>query len=288
MDALTYPWESYLPKRQQWHRASQSKPYDPEARFMYVNPEATPLSILESFKSLQGVWVERAADADLESLRQFPQLKVVRLREPRIASLAPLRHLPNLHALHLEEPPVLHGLDRLQNVRCLVMRHFRQIKSLSAMAGLTRLCAVSLSTIPNWDAAGRCLEVESLEPFRQAATLESLALMGVWPLDGRLDALHSLTRLKFLHISHVYRFRLEEYAALRRLLPNAVGHCLEPYFTLPQLDVRCKRCDAQLVFLTGPRPRTPRRLCPNCHAPRLRQHVQRWNAAVQGTAGVKN
>jgi hypothetical protein len=207
----------------------------------------------------------------------------VRLVEPRITSLAPLRHLPNLQALSMEDPPVLHGLDHLQNLRCLTMRHFRRIKSLSPVAALSELRALSFSTIPSWDASRRWLQVESLEPLRKAVALESLALMGVWPLDGRLDPLHGLAKLQFLHISHVYEFRLEQYAALRRALPEARGHCLQPYFPLPQLNLRCKRCDEEMVFLTGPRPRTPRQLCPKCHAHRLEEHVRQWNAALHGT-----
>jgi hypothetical protein len=285
MDALAYPYEHYLPKVQQWHRAGGEKPHDPEARFVYVNPRATPLNVLETFKNLEGVWLDRAADADLESTAQYPSVAIMRLRAPRITSLAPLRRLTNLAALSLEDPLVLHGLDRLQSLRCLVMTHFRRIKSLSEVAGLPDLRAVLLKTIPSWDASGRCLEVESFEPFRKAVALESLALMGVWPLDGRLDPLHGLAKLQYLHISHVYRFSLEQYAALRRALPNAQGHCLEPYFPLPQLNLRCKRCDEELVFLTGPRPRTPRQICPKCHRRKLEEHVERWNAAVEKASG---
>jgi hypothetical protein len=288
MDALTYPYELYLPKVQQWHRVGGAKPRDPEARFVYVDTTATSLGVLESFMNLQGVWLHRAADADMEPLSRFPSLAVVRLVMPRITSLTPLKHLPNLQALSLEDPPVLHGLERLRNLRCLAMRHFRRIKSLSAVAALSDLRALSLSTIPSWDASRRCLQVESFEPFRKAVALESLALMGVWPLDGRLDALHGLAKLQFLHISHVYGFSLEQYAGLRRSLPDARGHCLEPYFPLPQLNLHCKRCGEELVFLTGPRPRSPRKLCPKCHAHKLQEHVRQWNAALQTEPGRKS
>jgi hypothetical protein len=288
MDALTYPYEVYLPKVQQWHRVGGPKPHDPEAEFVFLDTMTTPLAVLEGFKRLQGVWLARAADTHLESLSQIPALAVVRLVEPRITTLAPLRRLPNLQALSLEDPPVLHGLERLQNLRCLTMRHFRRINSLSAVADLPELRALSLSTIPSWDASRRCLQVESFEPLRKAAALESLALMGVWPQDGRLDALHGLVKLQFLHISHVYGFSLEQYAALARALPHTRGHCLEPYFALPQLNLRCKRCDEELVFLTGPRPRTPRQLCPKCRVQKLEEHVRQWNAALQAAPGTES
>jgi hypothetical protein len=281
MDALAYPYEFYLPKVQQWYRAGGPKPHDPEARFVHVNPVVAPLSVLDDFKNLQGVWVWRPVDAHLEELSRFPRLSVVRLVEPRITSLAPLKHLPNLQALSMDDPPVLNGLEGLRNLRCLTMRHFRRINSLSSVAALPELRALSLSTIPSWDASRRCLQVESLEPLREAVALESLALMGVWPQDGRLDALHSLAKLKFLHISAVYGFSLEQYAALRRSLPNARGHCLEPFFKLPQVILRCKRCGEELVFLTGPRPRTRRQLCPKCHAHKLEEHIRQWKAALK-------
>lgn len=287
MDALAYPYEFYLPKAQQWHHVSGTKPHNPDARFVQVNPAGVPLSVLDDFKGLQGVWLGGATDAHLESLAQMPALTAVKLMEPRITSLSPLGRLPKLRALGLEDPPTLSGLEVLRHLRCLAMRHFRRITSLSPVAALQELSALSFSTIPSWDASRRCLQVESFEPLRKAAALESLALMGVWPQDGRLDALHGLKRLQFLHISHVYGFSLEQYAALRRALPHARGHCLEPYFPLPQLNLRCKRCDEEIVFLTGPRPRTPRQLCPKCRAHKLDEHVRQWEAAVLPGPGTE-
>jgi hypothetical protein len=290
MDALTYPYEFYLPKAQQWHRVGGQKPHDPEARFVYVDPTAAPIGVLADFKDLQGVWLWQAAYAHIETLSRFPAISVVRLAEPRISSLAPLKHLPNLQALSLEDPLVLEGLEGLQRLRCLAMRHFRRINSLAPMAALSELRAASLSTIPSWDASRRCLQVESFEPLRKAGALESLALMGIWPQDGRLDALHRLVKLKFLHISHVYGFSLEQYAALRRALPDARGQCLEPFFPLPQLNLHCKRCGEELVFLTGPRPRTRRQLCPKCHTHKLEEHIRQWKAALKDApeAGGRN
>jgi hypothetical protein len=138
-----------------------------------------------------------------------------------------------------------------------------------------------MSTILSWDASRRCLEIDSLEPLRKLINLESLRLMGIKPLDRRLDPLHDLTNLKYLHISHEFQFQLEDYAALARALPETSGHCLLPYYTIPQLSLRCKRCDGEIVFLTGPRPRTRRQLCPVCDERKLRQHEGQWNDAVK-------
>ena len=144
---------------------------------------------------------------------------------------------------------------------------------------------VSMSTIPSWDASRRCLEVESFEPLSKLSDLESLCLMSVMPRDRRLGPLHRLTNLRYLNISHVYNFQLEDYANLARSLPNTLGHCLQPYYVLPNLQLHCKRCGGETVFLTGPRPRTPRRLCPKCHGHRLEENVRQWNRAK--SAGSK-
>jgi hypothetical protein len=281
MDALTYPSEFYLPKMQQWHRVGGAKPHDSGAPFVYLDTRAASLDILESFRKLQGVWLGRATQDDLEALARFSTLSVVRLVEPRITTLAPLRHLPNMTALSLEDFQSLSGLERLRNLQCLAMRHFPHVHSLSPIESLLQLRTVSLSTIPSWDASRRCLEVDSFAPFSGLADLESLSLMGVRPLDGRLDSIEKLVNLKYLHISHVYSFKLEDFASLRRALPKASGHCLDPYYTIPQLNLHCKRCGEEMVFLTGPRPRARRQLCPRCDKLKLQEHEERWNAIVR-------
>ena len=149
-------------------------------------------------------------------------------------------------------------------------------------ANLPALRAISMSTIPSWDASRRCLTVESLEPLCRLERLESLSLMGVSPLDARLDWLQQLKTLKYLHISHVFQFQIEDYAALARALPEAAGHCLLPYYAMPHLPLRCKRCGGEVVFITGPRPRARHQLCPICDERKLQAHEAQWNAALGG------
>jgi hypothetical protein len=106
-------------------------------------------------------------------------------------------------------------------------------------------------------------------------------MMGVSPLDGRLEWLQGLKTLKYLHISHVFQFQLEDYAALARALPKASGHCLLPYYAMPHLSLRCKRCGGEVVFITGPRPRSRHQLCPICDERKLQAHEAQWNAALR-------
>jgi len=281
MDALSYPWAVYIPKAQQWVGLERSKTPPPDAQFVRLDTKLTAVSVLEEFTNLKGVSIGHATQGDLEVITQFAAVTYVCLVMPRITSLAPLRALAHLAALELDDPPTLAGLDQLVELKCLVLRHIRRIKSLAPVGGLDGLRAISISTIPSWDASRRCLEVESLEPLSHLRELESLSLMGVKPLDARLDPLQLLSSLKSLHVSHEFQFQLEDYAALARALPNTTGHCLLPYYVIPQLSLRCKRCGGDIVFLTGPRPRTRRQLCPICDEQKLAEHERLWNDAMR-------
>jgi hypothetical protein len=281
MDAISYPWEFYIPKAPKWARMGRGKTAPPDAQFVRIDTKLTPVSVFETFSDLKGVSIGHATEDDLKLISQIAGLTCVCLVVPRLITLAPLAALESLEALELDDPPTLSGLEQLIHLKCLVLRHFRRIKSLAPLAALSGLRAISMSTIPSWDASRRCLEVDSLEPLSKLASLESLCLIGVKPLDGQLDLLHHLTQLKYLHISHEFQFQLEDYAALARALPNASGHCLVPYFAIPQLSVRCKRCAGEIVFLTGPRPRTRRQLCPICGEEKLAEHERQWNDAMK-------
>jgi len=277
MNAITYSWECYFPKAKQWHRLDNGQTAAPEAQYLRIDAKVSPLRILEGSAGVQGLAISRLSQPELESLKRFSSLTCLCLIAPQITSLASLQELPNLTALELDDPPTLFGLERVIGLQCLVLRHFRRIKSLTPIGVISSLRVLSLSTIPSWDASRRSLEVDSLDPLSKLANLESLRMIGVKPLDARLDPLSRLTQLRHLHISHEFQFQLEDYAALARSLPDASGHCLLPYYALPQLSMRCNRCGGEIVFLTGPRPRTRRQLCPICDEKKLRAHEQRWD-----------
>lgn len=281
MDALSYPWEFYIPKAQRWARIGRGKMPARDAPFVHIDAKFTPIAILEGFTRLNGLSVGHAGQADLEFFARCSSLTCLCLVAPRITSLAPLGALSGLDALELDDPPTLSELERLTNLKCLVLRHFRRIKSLAPLGALPSLRAVSMSTIPSWDASRRCLEVDSFEPLSGLSNLESLCLIGVKPLDRRLDPLQRLAQLKYLHISHEFQFQLEDYAALARALPNTSGHCLLPYYALPQLPLCCKCCGGDIVFLTGPRPRSRRQLCPICDELKLQEHERQWTDAAR-------
>ena len=281
MDALTYLWEVYMPKAPRWSHIGRGTPPPPDTPYIRFDTKLAPVSILDSFVALRGVSIGHATQHDVEAIATIPAITCVSLAMSRITSLAPLSKLSGLESLELDDPPTIAGIEGLISLKCLVLRHFRRITNLAPLSSLSNLRAVSMSTIPSWDASRRCLEIDSLEPLRKLINLESLRLMGIKPLDRRLDPLHDLTNLKYLHISHEFQFQLEDYAALARALPETSGHCLLPYYTIPQLSLRCKRCDGEIVFLTGPRPRTRRQLCPVCDERKLQRHERQWNDAVK-------
>jgi hypothetical protein len=281
MDALSFPREYYIPGARQWSQLGRSKQPAADSQLLRLDVKLTPIQELENFKSLKGVSIGHASQSDIEYIAALSALTCVCLVVPQFSSLAPLGALRQLTTLELDDPPSLTGLESLGGLECLVLRHFRRVKNLSAVASLSALRAISMSTIPSWDASHRCLTVESLEPLCRLERLESLSLMGVSPLDGRLDWLQQLKTLKHLHVSHVFQFQLEDYAALARALPEASGHCLLPYYALPHLPLRCKRCCGDVVFITGPRPRARHQLCPICDERKLQAHEGQWNAALR-------
>ena len=282
MDTLRFPRARYIPEPSKWAVMAHTKRPAADAQFIRLDAKFTPIRELENFNSLKGVSIGHPTQSDIEFVARISTLTCVCLVMPQFSSLAPLGALLQLTALELDDPPSLTGLESLGGLECLVLRHFRRVKNLSAVASLSALRAISMSTIPSWDASRRCLEVESLEPLSRLERLESLSLMGVSPLDRRLDWLQQLTTLKYLHISHVFQFQLEDYAGLARALPETSGHCLLPYYAIPNLPLRCKRCGGDMVFITGPRPRTRHQLCPICDERKLQAHEELWNAALRG------
>jgi len=123
----------------------------------------------------------------------------------------------------------------------------------------------------------------SLSFLRENQNLRSLRIQDAEQLTGleqltQIDTLYSLARLRYMNIAWIDGLRMEDYAALSRNLPHAVGSCLQPCYTY-NFPTFCKRCRQRTVFLTGARPRSRREICPSCGREHLDRHVQAWNAA---------
>jgi hypothetical protein len=71
MDALSYPWEVYIPKAQQWASLERSRMPPPEAQFVRIDTKLTAVNVLKGFTNLKGVSIGHATQEDLESITQF-------------------------------------------------------------------------------------------------------------------------------------------------------------------------------------------------------------------------
>jgi hypothetical protein len=221
----------------------------------------------------------RSTERDLAALAQVPNETALRISGLRITVQA-LAGVPWIESLTLDDPATLDGLEALPHVRKLAVDYFPKIRDLSPIGALGQLTSLLLSTPPSYDASRKCFEVESLEPLGRLGHLEELTLRGVIPLRGRLEPLHGLKQLRRLTISHVYCFTLEDYARLARVLTNTTGDCLRPVFAASWAGTCQRGCGQTRVVLTGPRPRSPHVLCPDCNRARIERHVEAWKAAV--------
>jgi len=194
------------------------------------------------------------------------------------ASLSFLRESQNLRSLRIQDAEQLTGLEQLTQIDTLYLQHFPKVASLQSLATLLQLRKLYLSRNPSWDGTRKGLEVESFSPLAGLRELSDLTILGVSPRDRSLTPLYALARLRYVHVAWIDGLRMEDYAALSRNLPHAVGSCLQPCYTY-NFPTFCKRCRQRTVFLTGARPRSRRAICPACSREHLDKHVQAWNAA---------
>jgi hypothetical protein len=223
----------------------------------------------------------RCTERDLLALADWTDATDLRISGLRI-SLRALAGVPWIESLTLDDPTTLDGLEGLGQIRKLVVPYFPKIRDLSPIGALSQLTTLLLSTPPSYDASRKCFEVESLDPLARLGRVEELTMRGVVPLRGRLEPLHGLKQLRQLAITHVYCFALEDYARLARALTKTTGDCLRPVFAASWAGTCQRGCGQARVVLTGPRPRSPHVLCPDCHRARIEQHVTEWNAVVGG------
>jgi len=219
---------------------------------------------------------------DLSALAVLPHLTHLEISGARV-NLGGLANLQNLRSLSLDDPRTLDGLESLTQLKDLTVYCFSHIRSLAPVGKLAQLEKLYVSTPPSYDASRKCHEVESLAPISDLKQLCSLVMRGTLPDDRTLKPLHTLTQLETLEITHVYCFGLEDYASLALALPKTTGHCLQPYFEANWAPP-CRKCGRRRVVLTGPPPRCPRFLCPDCNSAKLAQHVDKWEAI----AGVRS
>jgi hypothetical protein len=211
--------------------------------------------------------------ADCPELLTAPVIDLINVRDTDISFL---RENPALRVLFVGESYSLRGLDALTQLRELILLHIPKAHSLEPVASLRELQYLTISTLPSWDASRKTLKVDTLAPLGELRSLVSLSLTGVQPERDGLSPLYRLEGLRLLQISHVYTFRSKEYAELAAKLPQTVGACLRPCYSMPFAPL-CRKCGRQTVCLIGPAPRARRFLCLVDDKRRLLEHIAAWN-----------
>jgi hypothetical protein len=183
----------------------------------------------------------------------------------------------DLRILDIGQISSLQGIEALRQVRSLGLWAIPQVHSLEPLAELIDLRVLSIATPASYDASGRCFEVETFNPLSRLQNLEQLLLMGVIPLDRKLEPLYALTHLKVIWISHVNIFGIEDYATLSKYLPDTTGFCLLPIYAMA-FHTACRKCGRKTVFLVGPKPHSRRQQCLVCDRDKVERHIAIWQA----------
>jgi hypothetical protein len=266
---------------------TQEKDADPSTARLVGAWAATPkmLQRLTEFPRLEGLWIGDGGRRNQPAIAALRRLRVLRLNGATGADLGFLGGLSGLHILELSSATAasLRGIERLRRLECLVIDHAPKIASLEPIGALAELRHLSISTPASWDAAKKCIEVESLQPLADLSRLERLTLRGVRPAAGGLRPLEGLRALVDVEISHVPTFGLEDFARLAGALPRASGDCLRPHFRM-SFPWPCKRCKTTQEWLTGAVGRQKRYLCPACDKERLAAHVAEFERIKQAAA----
>lgn len=135
---------------------------------------ATDFPVIDTKNEVTSLRIWHCKYRTLEGIRQFPNLRTL------VVATWPNESLSILSDI---------GLEYLRIV------HLPKIHDLAPLKDLQRLRALSLQTLPGWDASGKVQQVESLEPISQLSSLEHLELFGVVSIDNSLSAIENCKKL---------------------------------------------------------------------------------------------
>lgn len=135
---------------------------------------ATDFPVIDTKNEVTSLRIWHCKYRTLEGIRQFPNLRTL------VVATWPNESLSILSDI---------GLEYLRIV------HLPKIHDLAPLKDLQRLRALSLQTLPSWDASGKVQQVESLEPISQLSSLEHLELFGVVSTDNSLSAIENCKKL---------------------------------------------------------------------------------------------
>lgn len=212
---------------------------------------------LESVEALElRIW--NSGFDRFEDLAGFQNLAVLEIMDYSAESFAPLGGLRGLRRLHVS--------------------HFPRVYSLGPLSGLENLEALTLETLPSWDASRRHQVVESLRPLATIGKLHSLRLGGVYAQDGDLSPIGDLVGLRELAIANLYS--QEQFALLSARLTGVRSSFLAPFLRL-EGNV-CRKCGSEKVMLSGADVPNPKVVCPVCQRRKFATTVERFERLARG------
>ncbi|MGJ4927433.1 hypothetical protein ACQR1I_19475 [Bradyrhizobium sp. HKCCYLS2038] len=106
---------------------------------------------------------------------------------------------------------VFDPISQCQQLESVSICHFPGVCDLAPLGRLPNLTALSLATLPSWDASGKVQTVESLAPLAGLESLRHLELLGVCPDDRSLRPLQSCKTLKSLRCSKYPRKEVQRF-----------------------------------------------------------------------------
>ena len=256
-----------------------------DAEYVATDGHAKGLARLGELPDLAAVWATAMTPALVRTLLDVPRLRILSLYqigktglEP-LAALASVEHLLISWAPHLVDLSWLAGLSGL---RTLYLNDLRR-PDLETLPQLPALQALHIGG-GMWST----LKVPSFAPLRRIPNLRYLDLSNVRPVDGSLEPLAALRKLRELFAPNF--FAVEECARLSAALPGVDCPILHPIFSDASLDADgrplfpCDACGGPRLMLTG---RPAAVLCPRCDATRIAKRVSRWEIAhAAGIAGA--
>lgn len=148
------------------------------------------------------------------------EIRTLRIWHCKYKSLRMLESLENLEELVIAGFPdgSLEMLIPLSGLRYLSILHMPKVSNLQALAGLSKLGSLSLSTSPAWDAARKVTTVESLHPLAYLSSLKHVELFGVCPPDKSLADLEKLAALKTGRFSQYSQEEIERFYSVTQVV----------------------------------------------------------------------
>lgn len=248
-----------------------------DATFLATRGTANAIDRLAELPNLQALWANPATPELFHACARAPALRALYVSHFKRISEISLSGAEKLEHLMLRWAPNLVDLDflrELPNLRTVYLEDMKRI-DLSTLPELPRVTGFHLG-----GGMWAPMKVDSLEPLLRMPNLRHLTLSNVRTLDGKLEAVSKLKKLKELNLPNF--FELEEVARLAGALPGIVSNTLTPVYGLADRKYPasppylCEECGGTRRMMTG---KPASYMCPECDRVKYKKRVARWEIA---------